>query len=81
MAQINFHTTIEFEFDLLSLMTHARIATKSKAIRHAVHELATAYARCASARDAQRSRDADQGSLVSSAGSSEESAIRTGAGA
>jgi hypothetical protein len=78
MPQINFHTTVEFELDLLSLMMAARIPTKSQAIRYAVHELAAAYNRCAEG--AQRGGDADQGSLVSSAGSSAESAMITGAG-
>jgi hypothetical protein len=45
MSQINLHTTVEFEIDLLALMMAAGIRTKSQAIRHAVHMLAAAYAR------------------------------------
>jgi hypothetical protein len=45
MPQINFHTTVQFELDLLALMMAARIPTKSEAIRYAVHELAAAYNR------------------------------------
>jgi Arc/MetJ-type ribon-helix-helix transcriptional regulator len=41
MAQINFHTTPEFEADLEALMKRRGLRTKSEAIRLAVHELAT----------------------------------------
>jgi hypothetical protein len=58
MPQINFHTTVEFELDLLALMMAARIPTKSEAIRHAVHELAAAYGRRGPGEEAGRSRDA-----------------------
>jgi len=35
--QMNFVTTPEFEIDILDLMMHARIRTRSEAVRYAVH--------------------------------------------
>jgi hypothetical protein len=61
MSQINFHTTVEFEDDLIALMMAARIATKSEAIRHAVHELAAAYNTCGLTENAGRSRNTTVG--------------------
>jgi hypothetical protein len=43
MPQINFHTTDEFERDLLVVMSSMRMFGKSKAIRFAVHEMAEAF--------------------------------------
>ncbi len=40
MAQINFHTTPEFEADLAMMMSALRLKSKSKAIRFAVHDVA-----------------------------------------
>ena len=50
MAQINIHTTDEFEADLLAIMATAGVFGKSKAIRFAVHEAAEAF------RDSERRR-------------------------
>jgi hypothetical protein len=44
MAQINLHTTPEFEAELAALMKGRGIKTKSEAIRLAVHEAAAPYA-------------------------------------
>jgi hypothetical protein len=44
MAQINLHTTPEFEADLAALMKARGIKSKSEAIRLAVHEAAGAAA-------------------------------------
>lgn len=44
MAQINLHTTPEFEADLAALMKARRIGSKSEAIRIAVHEVAERHA-------------------------------------
>lgn len=41
MAQINFHTTPEFDADLAMMMSALRVKSKSKAIRFAVHDVAT----------------------------------------
>lgn len=43
MAQINLHTTEEFERDLLTVMSTMKLFGKSKAIRFAVHEMAEAF--------------------------------------
>ena len=44
MAQINLHTTAEFEADLAALMKARRRRSKSEAIRLAVHEAAASHA-------------------------------------
>ena len=38
--QMNFVITPEFEMDIVDLMVHAQIRTRSEAVRHAVHLLA-----------------------------------------
>jgi hypothetical protein len=38
--QMNFVITPQFEADLFDLMMHARIRTRSEAVRHAVHLVA-----------------------------------------
>jgi Arc/MetJ-type ribon-helix-helix transcriptional regulator len=38
--QMNFVITPEFEMDIFDLMMHARIKTRSEAVRHAVHLVA-----------------------------------------
>ena len=38
--QMNFVVTPEFEMDIFDLMMHARIGTRSEAVRHAVHLVA-----------------------------------------
>ena len=43
MAQINLHTTPEFERDLVALMKARRLRSKSEAIRVAVREAAAPY--------------------------------------
>jgi hypothetical protein len=43
MAQINIHTTDEFEADLLTIMASMQMFGKSKAIRFAVHQVADAF--------------------------------------
>ena len=40
MAQINFHTTPDFENDLAQLMKALKLRSKSEAIRVAVREMA-----------------------------------------
>jgi hypothetical protein len=42
MAQINFHTTPEFDADLAVMKSALRLKSKSQAIRLAVHEFAMA---------------------------------------
>jgi hypothetical protein len=43
MPQINFHTTEEFERDLLVVMSAMKMFGKSKAIRFSVREMAQAF--------------------------------------
>jgi SHS2 domain-containing protein len=38
--QMNFVITPEFEMDIFDVMIHARIRTRSEAVRHAVHMVA-----------------------------------------
>ncbi|HTT98463.1 MAG TPA: hypothetical protein VMF58_10465 [Rhizomicrobium sp.] len=38
--QMNFVITPQFEMDIFDLMMHARIRTRSEAVRHAVHLVA-----------------------------------------
>ena len=38
--QMNFVITPQFEMDIIDLMLHARIRTRSEAVRHAVHMVA-----------------------------------------
>ncbi|HVU22022.1 MAG TPA: hypothetical protein VHE09_14925 [Rhizomicrobium sp.] len=55
MPQINFHTTEEFERDLLVVMAAMNLSAKSKAIRCAVQLVAQAHRAC----DARRTPDRD----------------------
>ena len=44
--QMNFVVTPEFEMDIFDLMMHARIRTRSEAVRHAVHLVAEVMREC-----------------------------------
>jgi hypothetical protein len=45
MPQVNLRTTRQFENDLIDLMLLARVASKTAAIRFAVHQVAASYRR------------------------------------